>query len=283
MKTTNLTTILVSCLLFCKSYSQSDIDAKLPSASEEITKSFISYIDANNKSNVVRLGVLEFENNKEETSELGVFLCDEMTTWLSLYCGGKFTVVSRQDLDKIIKEKEASSQYRTNRHKIEVLRKYQLIDFALTATITQFSEEYRVSIRILSADDENSGSVAAVKILHLNRTSDLDKMFSPIQNNVKSNENGNSSSNNSNHTSFKIGEILEGEAIGNTKIVPDGNGGYGHSVLVNCNGRKIEVFSVRNSSEIDLYATSINTAVIIHFKYQSDGTGEYLSYTTKKK
>lgn len=276
------------------SYSQIDLDAKLPPASEELAKSFTSYLEINNKSNV-RLGVLEFENNNEQTSELGVFLCNEMTTWLSLYANNKFIIVSRQDIDKIINEKEMATKYRTNKEKIEVLKKYSVVDYALTGTITQFAEQYRVNIRIVSTDNENAVAVAAVKVVNLNRTSDLDKMFSPQQENVKPYNSGvdvstsdtpkpQSSSNNNENPQFRMGEILEGVAVGKTKQYWINNGdSYSYSILVNCKGKMLEVLGVTSNYFIDFYVSSSDTTVIIHFKYKSDGTGEYLSYTTKKK
>lgn len=273
---------LLFCFLFlivsCTLQAQGDIDVKMSTASKELSKEFKDFLILNNITSV-KLGVLDVETNSGQVNELCLFVSNEFTTWLSMGNNG-YTVISRQDIDKLIGEKELVQKYRTNNEKVQLIQKYKIADYLVLGTITQFTNMYRINLRIVSARKGEEGNVAAVKILTFERTDDLNKLFGsnndrkeealPKVELVKELPKS--------EPKYKIGSIQEGFLYGQIKSINQSRNNFLAMVKV---GQ--DIFEITGIvSEFDVML--INGEYVVGWKYKivfkvtGDGKGTYLSH-----
>lgn len=261
-------------------YAQGDIDSKMSSASKELSKEFKEFLIANNLTQT-KLGVLEFETNSGQVNELGQFISNEFNTWLSM---GKndYTVISRQDIDKILSEKELVQKQRTNNEKIQLIQKYKMVDFLLLGTITQFTNMYRISLRIISAKKGQEGSVAAVKILTFERTEDLDKLYSSNDSKISSEPPKQSKVQEIKENKYTVGSIKEGYIYGPMTLI--GGTQTNYLALVRIGEDTFEITGLNNPAiALDInYEIHNGSQYKFVFKITGERTGIYLSHIKVK-
>lgn len=108
------------------------------------------------------IGVVDFSDLNGSTSELGVFISEELTT--RLHDTQKFKLVERRLLYKVIEEQRLGLSGLLDEKSVKVIGKILGVDSLCTGTITDLGETFKVNARMISVETGQIFAVAAVEI-----------------------------------------------------------------------------------------------------------------------
>lgn len=135
------------------------LERGLSSLSANINKS----LPLNNNDKKTRIAVVEFANLDGQITALGKYVAEELTT--RLFQTGRFDVVERQLLNKIIDEHKLSVSGFIDENTAKSIGKILGVDAIATGTITDLGKDVKINARIISAEKGSVFSVASVKII----------------------------------------------------------------------------------------------------------------------
>ena len=135
--------------LTLSAFGQNDFSTQIQKVADTISKKIIQ---TGNK----KVAVTEFINLDESITQLGQFLCDELSSELSNLTENltKFEVIERTNVDLIFKEKKLIQSVDGSKMARDV-GKLNAADILIWAIISDFEGYYRVNIKLL---DTKSGS-----------------------------------------------------------------------------------------------------------------------------
>jgi TolB-like protein len=107
-----------------------------------------------------RVAVVDFTDLKGNINELGRFIAEELSTGL-LASGGKFEIVDRAHLQVLLKENKLSATGLVDPKDAQKVVKLSGVDALITGNITSFNDSFRLSVKILDA--ENAKLIGATK------------------------------------------------------------------------------------------------------------------------
>lgn len=280
----NLFLSFVALALATASYAQSDLDKQFPIVGQDLSNSIDAYVQKKAWTDV-EVGLLNFENSDGNVSELGTFLSNELVSWVALSAAERFSVVSSNDIEKIINEKEKLAKYRPNEDKVALLNKYNIVDVVIVGTLTKFNDGYRLNLKALSTNPSSIGTVVAIKIVTLNRTADFDKMFETIS--IKKIVTPQSPTKEEPKAEVKttqpekkvesnIGKVVEAKMVGN--LTRDNN--MMGTVTCKLDGKIYVVHSIPGLAGNDLELDASQYDMMIIFTVDREGSGKYISHHT---
>ncbi len=149
--------ILFSCASSPKKIQPSTqtMDSKL----YDLVSQIVLSLSQNQKS---KIAIIEFSDIQGKVSNLGRYLAEELTT--RLYLTGKFEIVERQLLNKILQEHQLSLSGMIDENSAVELGKILGVDAIATGSITDLGSNVKVNARLISAKSGKVFSVASVEI-----------------------------------------------------------------------------------------------------------------------
>ncbi len=149
--------LFISCASSPKNIQPSTqtMDSKL----DELVSQIILSLSQNQKS---KIAVIEFSDIQGNVTNLGRYLAEELTT--RLYLTGKFEVVERQLLNKILQEHQLSLSGMIDENSAVELGKILGVDAVATGSITDLGTSVKVNARLISTESGKVFSVASVRI-----------------------------------------------------------------------------------------------------------------------
>ena len=131
----------------------------LDSQLENLINQIVASLAQNDKS---KIAVMDFVNMNGEITKLGRYMSEELTT--RLYLTGKFEVIERQLLDKIVEEQKISMSGMIDENSAVELGRVLGVDAIASGTITDLGTSVKVNARLISAESGKLFSVASVEI-----------------------------------------------------------------------------------------------------------------------
>ena len=126
---------------------------------ENLINQIVSSLAQNDKS---KIAVMDFVNMNGEITKLGRYMSEELTT--RLYLTGKFEVIERKLLDKIVEEQKISLSGMIDESSAVELGRVLGVDAIASGTITDLGTSVKVNARLISAESGKLFSVASVEI-----------------------------------------------------------------------------------------------------------------------
>lgn len=136
----------------------------LESQMNDLVNQIVNSLGQNQKS---KIAVMEFVDMQGHVTNLGRYLSEELTT--RLYLTGKFEVIERQLLDKIVKEQQISLTGMVDESSAVELGKILGVDAIASGTVSDLGSSVKVNARLISAESGKLFSVASVEILKDNK------------------------------------------------------------------------------------------------------------------
>ena len=160
--------ILNGCSTTQKKYNDSNllevetltINYSLNSQLEDLTEQIVASLSQKNKS---KIAVIEFSDLGGNINEFGIFLAEELIT--RLFMTGKFEVVERQLLNKIIEEQELGLSGLIDDDSAIALGRILGVDAVASGSITDLGSSLKVNARLISTETGTIFAVASVEIL----------------------------------------------------------------------------------------------------------------------
>lgn len=163
--------------------SGEELDLKIRSLVEQISRNF----DGEEKN---KIAVCTFVNLDGGRSDFGVYLAEELITLL--FQTGRFEVVERRLLDKVLAEQKLSATGALDATSVQRLGSILGVETIVTGTLTDLSFTIRVNARIISARD---GTIFAAASETFSKTDDIQGLISSdivVHTDISSNHTNNS-------------------------------------------------------------------------------------------
>lgn len=136
-----------------------EIKITLSTQLDKLTNQIMGSLNQNQKN---KIAIMEFVDMQGNVSNLGKYISEELTT--RLYRTGKFEVIERQLLDKIIQEQKISLSGIVDENSAVELGKILGVDAIATGTIGDLGISVKINARLISAESGKLFSVASVEI-----------------------------------------------------------------------------------------------------------------------
>jgi TolB-like protein len=188
--------ILVLVLLVTPCFSQSELDKKMNELTSKITQNMI-------EKKKTKLAVIEFSDLDKNITELGKFLAEELIT--KLFLTGKFEVVERQLLNKIISQHKLSFTGIVDPKSAKKLGKILGVDAIASGTITDLSSSIKVNARLIRVD---TGSIIGVAAIEIKKDESIKNLMQKSSVSMKSNDKSTLDISRKNSGSIKIYKLL---------------------------------------------------------------------------
>ena len=164
-KTIGLICIGLTLLLFAgcatsqKTMQQHPQTQTLDSQLDDLVSQIVLSLSQNQKT---KIAIIEFSDIQGNVTNLGRYLAEELTT--RLYRTGKFEVVERQLLNKVIKEQKLGMSGFIDDNTAVSLGQILGVDAIASGSITDLLTNVKVNARLISTESGKVFSVASVKI-----------------------------------------------------------------------------------------------------------------------
>lgn len=136
-----------------------EVKVSLSTQLNNLTDQIMGSLDQNQKN---KIAIMEFVDMQGNVSNLGKYISEELTT--RLYRTGKFEVIERQLLDKIVQEQKISLSGMVDESSAVELGRILGVDAIATGTIGDLGTSVKVNARLISAESGKLFSVASVEI-----------------------------------------------------------------------------------------------------------------------
>jgi len=134
---------------------QSGLDQRITELSQQISKEMTIY-------QKTTIAVVEFTDLKGRATDFGRFLSEELIT--KLYQTGKFKVIERQLLNKILAQQALSLTGVIEPSSAKQLGRILGVDAIASGTVTDLAQSLRVNARLISAETGEVFAVASTEI-----------------------------------------------------------------------------------------------------------------------
>jgi len=131
--------------------------ADLESGVKDLAKQISNNMKENNKKKVA---IIEFSNLNDEVTQLGQFLSEELITQLFIVAPGKFEVVERRQLLKVLNEQELGTSGLLDADAMGTVGKILGVDAIVTGSITDLGNDIKVNARLIAIDTAKIFAVA---------------------------------------------------------------------------------------------------------------------------
>lgn len=136
-----------------------EIKITLSTQLDNLTDQIMGSLNQNQKN---KIAIMEFVDMQGNVSNFGKYISEELTT--RLYRTGKFEVIERQLLDKIIQEQKISLSGIVDENSAVELGRILGVDAIATGTIGDLGISVKINARLISAESGKLFSVASVEI-----------------------------------------------------------------------------------------------------------------------
>ncbi|MCL4510253.1 MAG: CsgG/HfaB family protein [Bacteroidetes bacterium] len=148
--------VLVAILLLPMiGYSQGALDQRIGELSQQIA----SEMTQNQKTTIA---VVEFSDLQGNVTDFGRYLAEELVT--RLFQTGKFKVIERQLLNKVVHEQKLSLTGLVDPNTAKQLGRILGVDAIVSGTITDLAQSLKVNARLISTETGEIFAVASVEI-----------------------------------------------------------------------------------------------------------------------
>lgn len=156
--------------LYSLSLDAQDFNTIISSTCDSLAKKII----ASGKKNVA---VVNFVNLNNSVTELGTFMCEEVSSELSNKTNNQtsFRVIERTRLEQIIEEKKLVQYYNNNHALAMELGRTHTADILMFAIITEFEGYYRIVIKLLDTKDGDALSSYKMNLVKNHSLEELNK------------------------------------------------------------------------------------------------------------
>ena len=131
------------------------LDTQLQNLTEQIVKSL-------SQTKRTKIAVIEFMNLQGESTDFGKFIAEELIT--RLFRTGKFEVIERQLLNKIIEEHQLNLSGMVDESSARELGKILGVDAIASGSVTDLGGSMKINARLISTESGKIFSVASVSI-----------------------------------------------------------------------------------------------------------------------
>ena len=151
-----------------------DLDLKLT----DLTKQIINSLTETRKS---RIAIIEFSDLEGNITQFGKYLSEELIT--RLFRTGRFKVVERQFLNKIIEEHKLSYTHFFDEESVKEIGKLLGVDAIASGSVIDLGDSVKVNARLIATQTGSIFAVASVEIVKDKRVADMiaRKAKSPYQ------------------------------------------------------------------------------------------------------
>jgi len=153
-------------------HAEADLDGGVKSLAEQIAKN----MQSNNKK---KIAVIEFSNLNGGITEFGQVLAEELITQLFLVNVGKFDVVERQQLQKIINEHQLGASGLLDGAAMGKIGKILGVDAIVTGSISDRGNSAKINARLIAVDTGMVFAVAATDIPKVGTVATLMSTLAP--------------------------------------------------------------------------------------------------------
>ena len=151
--------LLVGCAGRKPAVSETNEDNNLDMKLEKLTRQIIRSLSQTEKT---KIAVIEFLNLDGEVTALGQYMAEELIT--RFYRTGKFDVIERQMLNKIIREHQLSLSGMVDKSSAQKLGKILGVDAITSGSITDLGSNIKINARLISTETGKIFAVASVNI-----------------------------------------------------------------------------------------------------------------------
>jgi len=145
-------------------------DYSLDSQLESLSKQIVNSMTESSKQKVA---VIEFSDLGGNISELGKYLSEELIT--RLFITGKFEVIERRLLNKVLDEQKLSVSDLIDPNSIKELGKILGVDAVVSGTVTDLGTSLKINARIISTE---TGLVFSVAAAEIHKDKSIEKLMS---------------------------------------------------------------------------------------------------------
>lgn len=131
--------------------------ADLESGVKDLAKQISNNMKENNKK---KIAIIEFSNLNDEVTQLGQFLSEELITQLFIADPGKFEVVERRQLLKVLNEQELGTSGLLDADAMGTVGKILGVDAIVTGSITDLGNDIKINARLIAIDTAKIFAVA---------------------------------------------------------------------------------------------------------------------------
>ena len=158
-----------------------EVTAKLNS---ELTTIVNNYVSNGSKS---RVALISFENEDGKTTKLTELLSDEIAVELVLQAKGAYTLLDRNNIQRIIKEKNIPNEYGDKSDFARQLGRFKAADLVIVGKIINFENNYRILFTVIETKEGNtvSGARGMLTKTDLLKSKNEEKSVSEIKPNQK--------------------------------------------------------------------------------------------------
>lgn len=151
--------LFAGCASSQKTMQQQPQAQTLDSQLDDLVSQIVLSLSQNQKT---KIAIIEFSDIQGNITNLGRYLAEELTT--RLYRTGKFEVVERQLMNKLIKEQELGMSGYIDDNTAISLGQILGVDAIASGSITDLLTNVKVNARLISTESGKVFSVASVKI-----------------------------------------------------------------------------------------------------------------------
>ncbi len=149
--------------------SKSELDIRMESLANQIAKNFTG-------GGKIKIAVFNFVDLHGNTSQLGMFIAEELIT--RLFQCGSFEVVERRLIDKVLEEQKLSTTGLLDADTAQKIGSVLGVKAIVTGTVTDLESAVKVNARIISAD---TGTVTAAAGETINKDNDVSKLLAALR------------------------------------------------------------------------------------------------------
>ena len=142
----------------------SDLDSKL----SDLTKQIINSLTETKRT---RIAIIEFSDLEGNITQFGRYLSEELIT--RLFMTGRFVVVERRFLNKIIEEHKLSYTHFFDEESVQEIGKLLGVSAIASGSLTDLGDSVKVNARLIATESGSVFAVAAVEILKDERVAGL--------------------------------------------------------------------------------------------------------------
>jgi len=167
---------LLSCLtayliLSCAAQNKEVKQEKVISTDKQLDNLSLQIVASLSSEGVTKIAVIEFSDIEGKITNLGRFIAEELIT--RLYRTGKFEVIERQLLSKVLKEHSLNMSGIIDQNSAIEIGKILGVDAIATGSLTDFGNSIKINARLINTETGKIFSVASGTITKNDAIKDL--------------------------------------------------------------------------------------------------------------
>jgi TolB-like protein len=129
---------------------------------------------------VHKVAIIDFSDLNGQTSALGQFLAEELTTQLFLVSPGRFEVVERRQLARVLDEQKLTMTGLIDASTLASVGKILGIEALVTGSITDLGNEVKINARLIGVETARVFAVSATRIPNVGTVKELISKHVPM-------------------------------------------------------------------------------------------------------